>query len=57
MQVMADTQEQLNALVSDVTECGDVCKNAAVRFVAVGAKRMHCNVSMPVATATRDSRE
>ena len=51
---MADPQKQLDALVSDVGKCTDVCKNAVVGLIAVGVASMHCNVSMPIATTMED---
>ncbi len=53
---MANSQEKLNALVSDIAERADICKNTVVRFIAVGVKSMHSDVSMPVATAITDQK-
>lgn len=51
MQVVTHPQEQLDALVPDVGEGVQVCLNAVVGLLAVGAASVHSHVPMPVPTA------
>ncbi len=48
---MADSQEQLDALVSDVAEGAHLRKDAVIALIVVGVASVHCHVSMPIATA------
>ena len=52
VKVVTHTQEQLDALVADVTESADVIENAVVIFCVVGVASMNGHVPMPVATTS-----
>lgn len=47
---MTRPQEQLDALVANVTQCADVGKNAVAGLIAVGEASMHCHIAMPITT-------
>ena len=47
---MTDSKEQLNALMSDIAQRANICKNAAIALVAVGAASVHCHVPVPIPT-------
>lgn len=47
---MTDSQEQLDALVSDIAQCADVSKDVVVALVAVGVASVDRHIAMPVPT-------
>ena len=48
---MAHPKEELDILVSDIAQCADISKNAAISLLSVGAEGVDSNIAMPIATA------
>ena len=51
---MTDTQEELDVLVSDITEGADISEDVPSGLFRVGAQSMYCHVAMPISTARKE---